>query len=118
MTGRQLSISIVAVLAGLVGPAAWAARRHPATPLALTDQQARVRAVAILLGEPYGRTEAEVAATMRDVTLVRSGDTACGEVWRPVWSIHVVVPSRGLDGYLLLDGVTGRRVCATLPYLD
>lgn len=90
-----------------------------AAPHLLTEAQARARAVAILLGPPYGRTAAEVTRTLTEVRLIRMGETACGQTYQPLWTVHVRVPGpKPLEGDMLLDALTGKRVCATLPDLD
>lgn len=91
---------------------------------ALDEQQARVKAVKILMGDPYGTTVGQVQKAIKDAQLVRDGKTVCGEKKRPVWRFHVVVekpvnnPESPIDGYLFLDATSGKIVCANLPMLD
>lgn len=90
----------------------------------LDEQQARAKAVKILMGDPYGTTIGQVLKTIKDAQLVRDGKTACGVKKRPVWRIHVVVatpvnnPESPIDGYLFLDATSGKIVCANLPMID
>lgn len=57
----------------------------------MNEQQARAQAATILMGDPYGATEAQVAEAIRDAELIADGTTLCGEMGKPVWSFHVVV---------------------------
>ena len=91
----------------------------------LTEAQARDKASQILLGDPYGNTADEIAAHVKDAQMLTDGKTlACGEVSKPVWQFHVVVPSpvtspeSPFDGYLVIDAANGLFVCANLPMLD
>lgn len=90
----------------------------------LDEQQARTKAVSILMGDPYGTTIGQVLKTIKDAQLVRDGKTVCGEKKRPVWRFHVVVekpvasPASPIDGYLFIDATSGKIVCANLPMLD
>ena len=93
----------------------------------LSEQQARAKAVTILKGAPYGRTQAEVTRNIKDAQLVRDGNTrACGAKKTPVWEFHIVVVTADknqfnngvIDGYLALDAGTGKLLCANLPLLD
>jgi hypothetical protein len=92
----------------------------------LTEQQARAKAVAILKGDPYGRTNAEAAGHIREVRLVQNAESpACGAK-TTAWEFHVVVvtPDKEkfnngvIDGYLAIDPRTGKMLCANLPLLD
>jgi hypothetical protein len=90
----------------------------------LDEQQARAKAIKILMGDPYGTTIGQVLRTIKDAQLVRDGKTVCGQKKRPVWRFHVAVekpvnnPSSPIDGYLYLDATSGKIVCANLPMLD
>lgn len=89
----------------------------------LGEKQAVKRAVAILKGNPYGATDAEVMANLREHRLGARSDTVCGGGATRVWSFHVVVPEPGgdaspIDGWLVIDAASGRIVCANLPMLD
>lgn len=87
----------------------------------LTEQQARAKAIEILKGDPYGRTNAQVAANIKGAELVRDGKTrACGARGTAAWEFHVVVTNRDppINGYLALDARSGRVMCANLPLLD
>jgi hypothetical protein len=89
-----------------------------------TEKQARAAAVRVLKGDPYGDTETEVLANLREVVKTTRGATPCGGGAGPVWSIHVVVaaphgdPESPIDGRLVLDARSGAMVCAGLPFLD
>ena len=93
----------------------------------LSKQQARAKAVNILKGDPYGRTQAEITGNIKDAQFVRDGNTrACGAKKTPVWEFHIVVVTADknqfnngvIDGYLALDAGTGKLLCANLPVLD
>ena len=91
----------------------------------LSEQQARAKAVKILMGDPYGRTTADVLRNIKDAKFLDDGVTqACGPLKKAVWQFHVVVasppnnPESPIDGYLVLDGRSGRLICANLPMLD
>ncbi len=92
----------------------------------MSEPQARAKAIAILKGDPYGRTDAAVAQHIKAAQLVQNADSkACGRK-ATVWEFHVVVvtPDKGMynngviDGYLAIDARTGKMVCANLPLLD
>ncbi len=90
----------------------------------MNEQQARARAVTILMGDPYGTTEAQVAEEIRDAELIADGTTLCGDMGKPVWRFHVVVekpvtnPESPIDGQLFVDATNGEVVCTNLPMLD
>ena len=90
----------------------------------MNEQNARAKAVKILKGDPYGTTTEQVLKTIKDTRLVRDGTTVCGNLKHPVWQFHVVVekpvnnPESSIDGYLFLDAISGKIVCANLPMLD
>jgi hypothetical protein len=92
-----------------------------------SEQQARIMAINVLMGDPYGRTPAEVAKNIKEVRLVQDGNTeACGPKKWPAWEFHIVVVTTNkdqfnngiIDGYLALDARTGKILCANLPLLD
>ena len=92
----------------------------------LSEQQARAKAIGILKGDPYGRTEAEVVKNIKQVRLVQNADSqACGGN-TTAWEFHVVVVTANkdqfnngtIDGYLAIDPRTGKMLCANLPLLD
>jgi anti-sigma factor RsiW len=89
-----------------------------------TEAKAIAAAVKILKGDPYGSTDAEVRANIREVVRTTRSATACGGGAAPVWSIRVVVAAPNgdadspIDGRLVLDAKSGRMVCAGLPFLD
>ncbi len=93
----------------------------------LSEQQARGKAIAVLQGDPYGATPAEVARNIKQAEFLQDGNTrACGAKKRPAWEFHVVVvtPNKDLyrngviDGFLALDALTGKLLCANLPMLN
>jgi hypothetical protein len=93
----------------------------------LSEQQARGKAIALLKGDPYGATNAEVARNIKDARLVQDGNTkACGAKRVPAWEFHVVVVTANkdqfnkgvIDGYLALDARNGKLLCTNLPLLD
>jgi hypothetical protein len=97
-----------------------------AAPL-LSEQQARTKAIAILKGDPYGRTTAEVAKNIQHAEFVRDGNSKlCAAQKIPIWEFHVVVVTANkdqfndgvIDGYLSIDARSGKMLCANLPLLD
>lgn len=92
----------------------------------LSQEQARAKAIAILQGNPYGNTLREVAGRMVEAQLITAGTVCRGvKVRSPLWEFHVVVPENvvpdgngAIDGYLVIDGRSGKMVCAGLPFLD
>ncbi len=92
----------------------------------MSEQQARAKAIAILKGDPYGRSDAAVAQHIKSAQLVQNAESkACGRK-ATVWEFHVVVvtPDKDMynngviDGYLAIDPRTGKMICANLPLLD
>lgn len=91
----------------------------------LSEEQARAKAVKILTGDAYGTTTEDVLKTIVGGELLKDGKTqACGDLKRPVWQLHVHVetpvnnPESPIDGYLVLDAVRSKLICANLPMLD
>jgi len=93
----------------------------------LTEEQALAKAIAVLKGDPYGKTASAVAKNIMDGQFLRDGKTrACGAKNRAVWEFHIVVSTGDtnafqngvIDGYLALDAHTGKLLCANLPLLD
>jgi hypothetical protein len=87
----------------------------------LSQQQALAKAISVLRGDPYGKTNAQVARNIKQSQLLPDGKgTPCGALNKPVWQFHVVVvsPEHQIDGYLVLDARSGKMVCANLPLLD
>jgi hypothetical protein len=115
MTRIALSLALVAAL--LAAPALAAG--------VMNEQQARAAAVKILKGDPYGKTPAEVMRNMQDAQLITAGSVCNSKVTKPVWRLHIVVPKNrnpsgdnAIDGYLVIDGQSGKIVCAGLPFLN
>lgn len=115
MTRMALLLALVAAL--LTAPALAAG--------VMNEQEARAAAVKILKGDPYGQTPAEVMRNMQDAQLITAGSVCNSKVAKPVWRLHVVVPKNrnpsgdsAIDGYLVIDGQSGKIVCAGLPFLD
>ena len=91
----------------------------------MSEAQARQAAIKILMGDPYGKTAADVAKHIRSAALVTSGDSICGKGRRPRWAFTVVVPAADnvngngqISGFLCLDAQTGKLDVAGLPFLD
>ena len=92
---------------------------------AMSERQARTAAVNILKGDPYGKTDAQVLKNITEAQLVTAGSVCGKKVTRPVWRFQVFVPKArntatdsDIRGYLVIDGRTGKMVCAGLPLLD
>jgi hypothetical protein len=110
----------LARLISAAGLAAMTVGLAHAIPL-LSQEQARAKAVAVLRGDPYGKTNAEVMGNIKQVEFLRDGVTEpCGAMKKPVWQFHVVVSAaaRHIDGYLILDAQSGKMLCHNLPFLD
>ena len=93
----------------------------------LSEREARAKAIAILKGDPYGATDAEVAGNIKQTKWEEDGKTqACGPRSIPAWEFHVVVVTGNkdqfnngiIDGYLALDARSGKLLCTNLPLLD
>ena len=93
----------------------------------LSEQQARVKAISILRGDPYGRTADEVSRNIKQIQFALDGNTkACGAKKTPAWEFHVVVVTADkdqfnngvIDGFLAVDARTGKILCANLPLLN
>lgn len=93
----------------------------------MSRTDAFAKAVAILIGDPYGRTEGEVAGNIREQAFHPEGPAGvCQDVGKPTWEFHVVVVTDNkdnfnngvIDGYLALDAATGEIICANLPLLQ
>ncbi len=114
---KRIAIS-VALAAALAGAPAQAAG-------VMSESQARVAAVRILKGDPYGKTQDQVMRNIASAQLITAG-TVCGrKVTRPLWQFHIVVPkSRNpsgdneIEGNLAIDARSGKMICAGLPFLD
>ena len=90
----------------------------------LSEKAALAAAVAILQGDPYGDTPAEVTANIVDRRLGPRRDTVCHGGDTPVWAFRVVIPhpksnpDGRIDGWLVIDARKGEIVCANLPFLN
>ena len=86
----------------------------------LSEQAARAKAITILKGDPYGRTEAVVAHNIKQAQLVQNADSKACSAKATVWEFHVVAAGDNgpIDGYLAINPRTGKMVCANLPFLD
>jgi hypothetical protein len=106
----------LAILVLMIGPLEAAG--------SMDEQNARAKAIKTLMGDPYGTTTEQVLKAIKDAKLIRDGRTICGKVKNPVWRFHVVVekpvnnPDSPINGYLFLDALSGKIVCANLPMLD
>ena len=85
----------------------------------VSPDEARVIALNILMGNPYGSSADEVAQNIIKQELtphnICSPDKAN-------WVFHVSVPpskdhESGIKGYLVIDAQTGENICAGLPFL-
>ncbi len=115
--------SFLTAAAKLLGTAAflWLAAAGGAEAATLSRQQAFAKAISILKGDPYGKTEAEVSGNIKQAQMLpNGGSTPCGAMKKPIWQFHVVVRSaaQNIDGYLVLDARYGKLLCANLPMLD
>lgn len=93
----------------------------------LSAEAARGKAIRILEGDPYGNTDAEVQAHIKEARLVRSRDVNIYDIPdKRVWEFHIVVVTADkdnfqdgvIDGYLELDASNGELLCTNLPLLD
>jgi len=92
----------------------------------MSEQQARAKAIAILRGDPYGRTNVEVASHIKAARLLQNGQSSACGTKTAAWEFHVVVVTRDkdkydngvIDGYLAIDARTGKILCANLPQMD
>ena len=107
------------ILSVLVATLVLPALAHAAE---VSEQKARRIAIGILKGDPYGRTDAAVAANIHETRATTAGQTVCHGPDIPVWAFRVVVPASSvngvIDGWLVLDRRNGKLVCAGLPFLD
>ena len=115
MRAKRLTLALIIAL--LVTPAQAAG--------AMTERQARTAAVAILKGDPYGKTDGQVLKNMTEAQLITAGSVCGKKVTRPLWRFQVDVPKarnpsgdNDIKGYLVIDAGTGKLVCAGLPFLD
>jgi len=96
----------------------------PARAADLDERQALAKAVDILKSDPYGDTAAAVVANITERQWRPRRETVCGGGATMVWAFHVVVKNAKnhdggpIDGWLVIDGRSGRIVCANLPFLD
>lgn len=101
---------------------AWLVLSRSADAASLLSQsQARTKAIAILRGDPYGKTDVEVMRHIKETKFLPDGKpTPCGDLHKPAWKFHVVVFTRAhkINGYLILDARTGKMLCTNLPLLD
>ena len=114
---RATRITLPLILALLAAPALAAG--------AMSERQARAAAVAILKGDPYGKSDAQVLKNIAEAQLVTAGSVCNAKVTRPLWRFQVFVPKarnpsgdNDIRGYLVIDARTGKLVCAGLPFLD
>ncbi len=119
MVLRRIAIALAAmfIAAAAIAPARAAG--------VMSEQQARAAAVGILKGDPYGKTDKDVLRNIAAAQLVTAGSVCGRKVTKPLWQFHVTVPKQrnpsgdnAIDGYLVIDGKTGKMVCAGLPFLD
>ena len=91
----------------------------------MSEQQARTAAAKILKGDPYGDSVDQIMKNIEGAQLITAGSVCGAKVTRPVWQFQVLVPKErnpsgenDIKGYLVIDGQTGKMVCAGLPFLD
>ena len=91
----------------------------------MNESQARVAAAKILKGDPYGNSFEQISKNIDEVHFISGGNICGARVTKPVWQFQIVVPkSRNpsgdheIRGSLVIDGRTGKMVCAKLPFLD
>ena len=82
--------------------------------------KARRDAIKLLLGDPYGKTPAAVSKVIVSQKSVRDTHCQSGKI---VWEFIVAVPAskaqpQGVNGHLVLDRMTGKLICAGLPFLS
>ncbi|MDK9694861.1 MAG: hypothetical protein OEL76_00545 [Siculibacillus sp.] len=108
----------------LIAAAAMPLLASPLSAAEITEKRALARAVEILKGDPYGDDERQVLANITERRFGPRSATVCGGGASPVWAFRVVVKAARdhdggpIDGWLVIDGKTGRLVCANLPFLD
>jgi hypothetical protein len=119
---RVKRLSVVLVVA-----AALTADAAAQTQGLMGERQARLKAAAILKGDPYGSTVEIAAGRILKAQLIVAGTTDCSSSTfaNPVWQFLVVVPKDAnpsqdneIRGYLVLNARTGKLECANLPFLD
>ncbi|MGZ4988942.1 MAG: hypothetical protein ACXWBP_12915 [Limisphaerales bacterium] len=93
----------------------------------LSEQQAHIKAINILKGDPHGRTPDDVSKDIKKIQFVQDGNTkACDPKKTPAWEFHVVVVTADkdqfnngvIDAFLAVDARTGTILCANLPLLN
>ena len=91
----------------------------------MSERQARAAAAKILKGDPYGDSVDQIMKNIEGAQLITAGSACGSRVTKPVWQFHVVVPKERnpsgdneINGLLVIDGRTGKIVCAGLPFLD
>lgn len=99
-----------------------------ASPQPLTKSTALSKAVAILKGDPYGRSISSVRENIKLAQLLPPGSSiggACAGQKKSVWLFQVHVPPiNGRDGHdeingvLMIDASSGEMVCTSLGMLD
>lgn len=91
----------------------------------MSEHQARAAAAKILKGDPYGDSVDQIMKNIEGAQLITAGSVCGSRVTKPVWQFHVVVPKdrnpsgdNEINGFLVIDGRTGKIICAGLPFLD
>lgn len=111
---KRLSISLAILASALVVSVQGAA-------VFLSEAQAKSRAIAILVGDPYGKTESEVSEKIVKAAFLAKGSNYCGKKI-PSWVFTVSVPESSnqskFEGPLVIDARSGAMLCAGLPFLD
>lgn len=110
-----------------LGRAGVAAEPKPCSPAMVvpppattrhTRDQIEAAAIEILLGDPYGRTRAEVRANI--IGIVFGIEPVCGNAQD--WVVRVrTAPSAAhgvIEGYMVISDINARPTCIGLPFLD
>ena len=91
----------------------------------MSESQARVAAAKILKGDPNGNSFEQISKNIDEAQLISSGNICGARVTKPLWRFQIVVPKNRnpsgdheIRGSFVIDGQTGKMVCAYLPFLD
>jgi hypothetical protein len=91
----------------------------------MNESQARIEAAKILKGDPYGKNFEQINRNIDEAQLISGGSICGARVKKPLWRFQIVVPKdrnpsgdNEISGSFVIDGRTGKLVCAYLPFLD
>ena len=85
-----------------------------------SEEEVRAAAIQLLMGDPYGRNEQEVAQNISSIEFYEKG--ACG--FGANWVVDVFVPqgdpsnNQSIKGKLHFDDTNGQFACWNLPFLN